>query len=481
VTEALTKAERSTKRILEDPLGPGILRFGFPLVVGMFLYTTFNLIDMFIISRLENSAAALGALGICDMVAALPTIISNGVSTGTVAIISRRMGEGDRAGAAEATWQSLLLVGVLSIIFGIIGLFFSPFVIHNVMQAKGEVAELASAYLQIAMGGAFSIFFLLQITSILRAYGHSKSAAILLVSGNVLNVILNLVLVYGPGPTPDYFAFAQPVAVALGIPRMGLMGTAWATLIGRTIPVIIGLILLARRVRGGRPGFAVLHPEWKMLSRLVKIGWPSSAQLVVRIGAILVFLSLINSNYTTAADAHTLTAYSICLRLETLVLFLGMGWGAAASTYMGTNLGANHRRRAHISGWIAALYNAVLTAVMVGLFIEYSDSILGFFEKSPPVLEAGREYLRYVAPSYVMVAIGVVLSQSLSGAGATFASLVLDASVLIFGVIPAAIIVTETVQAAPPGLWITMALGNVLIAAAFAMYYARGKFLDKKI
>lgn len=476
-----TKAERSVKRILEDPLAPGILRFGFPLVVGMFLYTTFNLIDMFIISRLENSAAALGALGICDMVAALPTIVSNGVSTGTVAIISRRMGEGDHAGAAEATWQSLLLVGALSIVFGAIGLFFAEPVIYGVMQAKGEVAELATAYLRIAMGGAFSIFLLLQITSILRAYGHSKSAAALLVSGNILNIILNLVLVYGPGPTPEYFAFAQPIAASLGIPRMGLMGTAWATLIGRTVPVIIGLILLTRWVRGGRPGFAMLHPEWRMLRRLVEIGWPSSAQLVVRIGAILVFLSLINSNYTTATDSHTLTAYSICLRLETLVLFLGMGWGAAASTYMGTNLGAKKKERAHRSGWITAFYNAVLTAAMVALFLNYSDSILGFFEKSPAVLEAGRDYLTWVAPSYVMIAIGVVLSQSLSGAGATFASLVLDASVLVIAVIPAAIIVTETFQAPPQGLWLTMAIGNAVIALAFSIYYARGKFLDKKI
>jgi putative MATE family efflux protein len=475
------KQERALERILSGPLFPGILRFGFPLVVGMFLYTTFNLIDMFMISRLENAKAALGAIGICDMVGALPTIISSGISTGTVAIISRRMGEGDRAGAAEATYQSLLIVLVLSIFFGGVGLLGSNFVITEIMQAKGEVASLATGYLQIAMGGAFSIFFLLQITAILRAYGHSKTAAGLLVSGNVLNVLLNLVLVYGPGPTPEYFAFAQPVAVALGIPRMGLMGTAWATLIGRTVPVLIGLVLLIKWVRGGRSGFAMFHPEWKMLGQLVKIGWPSSAQLVVRIGAILVFLSLINSNYTTADDSHTLTAYSICLRLETLVLFLGMGWGAAASTFVGTNLGAKQRTRAHHAGWIAALYNAILTVGMVALFMAYSDPILGFFESSPDVLEAGRDYLFWVAPSYVLVAIGVVLSQALTGAGATLASLVLDASVLCLAVIPAAILVTETFDAPPHGLWLTMAFGNAVIAGAFAIYYAKGKFLDKTI
>src|SRR5438128_468435 len=90
----------AVRRITQGSLAWGVLRFGVPLVVGMALYTTFNLIDMFMISRLENAKAALGALGLCDMVAALPTIISNGISTGTVAILARRLGEGDSTGVA---------------------------------------------------------------------------------------------------------------------------------------------------------------------------------------------------------------------------------------------------------------------------------------------------------------------------------------------------------------------------------------------
>src|SRR5262249_20642226 len=91
---ASAREQQSRARILHGPLAWSVARFGVPLVVGMFLYTLFNLIDMFMISRLEGSEAALGALAICDMVAALATIVSNGISTGTVAIIARRMGEG---------------------------------------------------------------------------------------------------------------------------------------------------------------------------------------------------------------------------------------------------------------------------------------------------------------------------------------------------------------------------------------------------
>src|SRR5688500_9225691 len=105
-----------------------------------------------------------------------------------------------------------------------------------------------------------------------------------------------------------------------------------------------------------------------------------------------------------------------------------MGCGAAASSFMCTNLGAAPKRRAHRSGWVAAVYNAIVTAGMDLVFIAYANPILGFFESSPDVLEIGNEYLRFVAPSYIAVAIGVVLSQSMTGAGATLASLLLDAT-----------------------------------------------------
>lgn len=483
----LSPIDRSVRRLTSGPLAWGVLRFGMPLVVGMTLYTTFNLIDMFMISRLENAKVALAALGICDMVAALPTIISNGISTGTVAIIARRLGEGDKEGVARATWQSLVLIAAFSIFFGAVGILGSSTIIHQLMGAKGDVATLAARYLRVVIGGSFSIFFLLQLTAILRALGRSKSAAALLVCGNVLNLFLNLVMVYGPGPHPPVFAWIRPIAVALSIPRMGLQGTAWATLVGRTVPVIVGIALVAR-ILPAVPSpkkrlfrLEYLRPDWEQLGHLLHVGWPSSAQLVVRIGAILVVLGLINLNYTTAGDAHVLTAYSICLRLETLVLFVGMGWGAAASSFVGTNLGAAQRMRAHRAGLVAAGYNGLLTIAVVWVFIRYSTPIISFFEGSSDVLDAGHQYLRFVAPSYVAIAIGIVLSQAMTGAGATLATLILDSAVLGLVVMPAAIVVSNVFGAPPEGLWLTLSIGNGVIACVFVAYYMTGRFLNKRL
>ncbi len=475
----MNRSERAANRILEGHVALGVLRFGLPLVVGMILHTTFNLIDMYMISRLEESTAALAALGICDMVAAVATILSNGVATAAVAVISRRVGAADRKGVASATYQSMLLVGVMSVGFGLLGIFGSDFVIRVMMQAKGDAADIAVGYLQILLGGCFSIFFLLQITAVLRAVGHAKTAASLLVGGNILNIVLNVPLIYGPGPYPEVFAWGRPIAEALSIPRLGVDGAAWATLIGRTVPVIIGGVILARR-RAAPFAIDRLRPRWDELKNLLRVGWPSSAQLVLRILAVLVFISLVSAIYTTPEDQSALTAYSICLRLETMALFIGMGWGAAASSFVGMNLGARHVSRAKDAGWYAAAYNFVLMLGLVWLYLAKSDTIVGFFDDGPTTLAVGREYFRTVGLTYGLVGVAVVLSQAINGAGATLSSLVVDALVLMV-LIPVAIYAGEVLRVPRPHFWMLIALGNVVTAVGYIGWYAKGTFLQKTV
>ncbi len=476
-----TRQERNFYRLTQGKLSWGVLRFGLPLVVGMALHTTFNLIDMFMISRLENGTEGLAALGVCDMVAALATIVSNGVSTAAVALISRRVGAQDARGVRRAAWQSLWLVGAFSIGFGVLGLFGSGVIIRGVMQVKGSVADLAVPYLRIMLGGSFAIFFLLQITAILRALGSAKSAAALLVGGNVLNILLNVFLVYGAGSRPEVFAWAQPIAAALEIPRLGVVGAGWATLIGRTVPVVIGAWLLVHRSGGPRFHRVYLKPMRQELRALFRIGWPSSAQLIVRVGAVLVFISLVNANYTSEGDPSALTAFSICLRLETMALFLSMGWGAAASTFVGANLGAGLRPRAQQAGWIAASFNFILMIGLIAIYMHFAEPIIGFFDPSSKVLTVGKEYLRIVGLSYGVLGVALVLSQAMTGAGATLSSLVIDSAFLVFLVVPMAVIVTEYLGAPRVALWTTIALGNLFAAAAYTLWYARGAFLEKQV
>ena len=467
--------------ILTGPLGRGVLRFGAPMAAAMAAHASFNLIDLVIIGNLPNGTAALGALAVADMLAMLATILVLGLSNATVAVIARRLGRGDRDGANEAAWGSIGLILALSVGLGIVGVFGADWVTTELVGTKGEIRTVAIDYLQIIVGGSGSIFFLLQLTAIMRGLGESRFPSIIIAAASVLNIVLDVIMAYGPGPAPAAIAWATPFAVWLGVPHMGVNGAAWATVIARVLGSIVALIWLLGRHSGLSFKARLLIPPRAEVWRLVKIAAPSSAQLVVRILAVIVFVSLVARFFTTETDGTALAAFGICIRLDTIALFSSLGWGAAASTFVGQNLGAGRPDRALRAGWIAAGYTVVAMLAVAALYVTGAGPIVGFFDDTPEVVAIGREYLAIVGPSYAFLGVAAVLSSALSGAGATLSSFVLDL-IVVFGIqIPVGILLIGQGIVGRPGAWWILATSNLVSALIYAYWYSRRGWLQKQI
>jgi putative MATE family efflux protein len=468
-------------RIVSAPLAPAVARFGTPLALGMGLQTAFNLVDAYIIGRLSPDVAgpALGAIGICDQLSALGSIVSYGLTVATGALLSRHQGEADRVGVQRIAIQSLLLVLALSLLFATVGLLGAPWLIHNAVGAKGAVARLSVPYLRVMMSGSITIFLLLHLTGTLRAIGSSKTPVALLVGANVLNFVLAILLVYGPGPAPELFAWGPALAAWLGLPRMELQGAAWATLIARAIAILpLGVIVVRR--------FDLLEslrrflPDLGLLRQISNLAWPSSAQLVVRIVAMLFTHALVARAFTTPSDQTATTALGIVFRLETMALFIGLGWGSAAQTFVGQNMGAGLLDRAKQSGWYAALFNALMMAALVIVYSLFGAHIIALFDDAPGILDIALSYIRWVGPSYVALGIGVVLGSAIQGAGATRQALKLDALVVLLIQLPLSIAVVSKAKT-PIGLWQTVAITYVAFALVHAYSYSKGNFLRHRI
>lgn len=461
-------------RILQGHLGLGVLRFGAPLALGMGLQTTFNLVDAYLISRLPPGVAgpSLGAIGICDQIAAVGSIVSYGVSTATATLVAQYEGRGERERARRIAWQSMLLVGAWSALFGLLGILGARSLMHDVVGAKGSVAELGAAYLRVILGGGFSIFFLLQCTAIQRALGSSKTPVTLLLLSNVLNLVLAVLLVYGPGDAPPIFAWGPPLARRLGVPRLELVGAAWATIIARTLTLIPLFAIVMRRFDLFR-GSARTRPNRTDTLALLGLAWPASAQLVVRILAMLAVQTLVARAFTTPSDQSATTALGVVFRLETMALFIGMGWGSAAQTFTGQNLGAGQVERATRSGWIAAVCNAVAMVLLCWAYRRWGETIVRFFDEDAFIVRGALAYLRTVAPSYAALGIGIVLGCAMAGAGATRRTLTLDLAVVLGFQIPAALLMVVLPNPTPTKVWWVLAATNVLSGVVYAVAYRR--------
>ena len=466
----------TASRILSGPLAVEVLRFGAPLALGMALQTTFNLVDAYLVARLPVAEVgpAIGALGICDQIAAIGTILSYGVSTATGAILSRQKGAGDLEGIRHTAWQSILVVTALSVVFGLLGVLGAGLLVRDVIGAKGEVAIVATRYLRVIVGGSFSIFFLLQLTSMQRALGSAKTPVALLVGGNVLNVVLAIVCIYGPGPAPAHLAWGGVVARLLHIPRMGMLGAAWATIIARSVVLVPTVMILARRFAIERPGAGARGPDKVELLRIFRIAWPSSAQFVIRICAMLLVNSLVARFYTTEADQTATTAMGLVFRLDTMALFVAMGWGSAAQTFVGQNLGAGNKDRARKSGWLTAAYDALTNVGLILLVLVAGERILRVFDDDAGPVGLALSYLRIVAPSYMGLGVGVVLGNAMAGAGATKTTFWIDVSVILGFQFPVCIVAVGVFGVPMATLFCGVAVTNIVSAVTYAVIYARG-------
>jgi putative MATE family efflux protein len=468
-------------RILQGPLWLEVLRFGMPLAIAMGLQTTFNLVDAYIISGLEGdlAAAALAAILNCDQIAAVGTILCYGLSVAAGTIISHKHGEGDEEGVRRIAWQSLLLLLALSVVFAAAGIFGSKLLIHDVMQAKGPVAVVGAPYLKIMMGGSFTIFLLLHLVTLQRALGSSKTATTILIVANVANFVLAVLFVYGPGEAPAVLSFGPPIARLLGIPRLELAGAAWATVVARFVALIPAFAVTILR-HGLFRKESRRRPDFQTLRRLLNMGWPTSSQLVVRVLAVLAVIRFAQDGFTSETDQSVSTALGIVLRWETMALFVGLGWGSASQTFMGQNMGFGNPTRAHKSGWIMALYNAIMMGLFAALCTFGGSFLISVFSNDPEVIDIGVDYFRWVAPTYVALGTGVVLGSAIQGAGATRLALLLDLIVIFAAQLPLSYAVIVLFDS-PTRLWQALAITYLCYALVYVTVYRRGSFLRTRI
>ena len=469
-----SSADPSRARILHGPLALSALRLGLPLALAMVLQVLFNLVDQYLIARLPPAVAdpSLDALGICDMVAALGTIVSYGVSSATATLVSNARGRGDDDEVARIAWGSVGLVTALGVGIGLVTVLGADVIVHHLLGAKGAVRALARDYLRVIVGGGVTVFLMFQITAIQRALGQSRPPLVVFAVGNVLNLLLAVLLVYGPGEAPTVFSWGPPIARALGVPRLEVVGAAWATVLARAVACSVPLVLLWRSLGVSRRQVP-FWPTGDTVRRIVSLAWPTSTQFVVRVGAVLLVIALVHHAYTTTDNSDAGTAYALCLRMETMALFVSMGWGGAAQTFVGMNLGAGQRARALRAAWVIGAYNVATMALLAAVFVAYGRTLLGFFSDRGPILALADDYLRRVGPSYTAFGFAIVLGNALVGAGAARTALRLDASLVLAAQLPLLLVVTALLRQPATSLWNALVIVNLLSAVVYTLVWRK--------
>jgi MATE family, multidrug efflux pump len=470
------QSQTAGPEITRAPLLRATVAFGMPLVVAMGLASLFNLVDLWIVARpqnvLQSPEVAVAAVTIPSLVNSIPMIIFNGIVNAMIALVARHHGLGSNRRASLAAGQGLLITLALGVVFGVPPWIYAEQICTS-LGARGQVVAPATAYLAIMSAGTVTMFLLLQVTGAMRAAGNSFLPMLLMVGSNVLNIVLDVWFVFG----------------GLGVAPMGVAGAAWATVLARGIFALVGVGALYR----GFAGLVVRRLAWngRMVWTILRIGTPSCAQWLVRMVFYLYLLRFLAEAAPLAGEGviEAQAAFGVGLRLDTLALFSGIGWGAAAATFVGQNLGRGLPDRAVRASWIALGLNMAMMLLFAGAYVLFADKLLGAMgfdlgasTDVAAVMRMGRTYLYVTSAGYVFLAVGIVLSQALAGAGATKFPLLIE--VAAYGAVGYPLTQWVARQADVYGLralWAMAVALHLAVAIAYVLWFRFGGWVRKEL
>lgn len=384
-----------------------VLLQGLPLALGLASHAIINLVDMALVGRLGADSVLAAHVG--STWNFLPMIVGNCLSIALLARLSRRLGGGDHAGARALNVRAQWLMVWLGIAVGVLTALPAAFVVDGT-GVSGAVRDDAVHYLVVSNLGCLPMFVLMQTTAAMRAAGEAMVPLLLLLLANVVNVLLAIVLLYG-----------WPAA---GVPAVGVVGAAYAAVVGRSFAAVLAVWWLRRSahplcLRGVDPSSRppVVRP-------LFADAWPQIVQIGLRAALVIVLTMLVVHNFGDEVAA----SLGITTRFDTLVLFSSLGFANAATAYAGRAIGVGWAGGARAAGLWAAAQAGTLGALLVAAIAASATVLIGWFLPSPTaeVVDATTLYFQRASWSQVFGAVALGAIGALQGAGRMIAPLVVD-------------------------------------------------------
>ncbi len=421
--------------------------FSLPMLLSSLFQQLYNIVDSIVAGKFIG-VNALAAVGASYPITALFIAVAVGSSMGCSVVVAQIFGSKKYTTMKSAISTAIISLTSLSIILTILGsIFCKP--LMRLLHTPENIFSDSALYLQIYISGIIFLFLYNTATAIFNGLGDSKTPLYLLIFSSIFNIILDLVFV---------ITF-----------KMGVSGVAWATFIAQGLSSILAIVCLIMRLCKIEVTEKYPYFSSYILKRISRIAIPSiMQQSFISVGQICV-QGLVNSY-----GAIVVAGYSAAFRVHTIALTSMSTMSSALSSFTAQNIGAKKISRVRegykaavaitlsICGGILILF-LILAPKLIGLFVDSSESI--------DVINVGTEFLRTLAPFYLVVGLKMVCDGVLRGAGAmkdfmfaTFSDLILRVALSF---ILASIIGYS-------GIWWAFPLGWIIGTALSVYFYYKG-------
>lgn len=398
-----------------------LLNMSLPMMLSMLVQAMYNVVDSIFVSRIGENA--LTAVSLAFPLQTLLIALGAGTGVGVNSLLSKALGEKDYEKANKAAMNGIFLFFIsylVSAFIGIVGV--RPFYASQIKDAPIEIMDMGIEYLTIVMVASFGLYAQFIFERLLQATGRTFFTMVSQMTGAIINIILDPILIFG------YF----------GLPKMGVAGAAVATIAGQIVGGIIGFIYNIKKNDDITLSFKGFRPDGHIIGTIYKVGFPSI--IMQSIGSIMTYgmnLILVGLSATAAA------VFGVYFKLQSFFFMPVFGLNNGIIPIVAYNYGAQkkHRMLRTIKWGMLIAFCFLLVGFVV--FETIPGKLLLLFDASENMLGIGIPALRIIAVHFLIAWFCIVAGSVFQAVGNGMYSLYVSVARQLVVLLPAAYILAK--------------------------------------
>jgi len=402
------------------PVNKLLISMSLPMIISMLVQALYNVVDSIFVAQLSEEA--LTAVGLAVPMQNLMIAAATGMGVGINALLSRSLGEKDLEKANDSATQGLFLVFICYLIFLAVGLFATRAFVGMQTDLEG-IIDYGSTYLRICCIFSFGIFGQLTFERLLQSTGKTFYTMITQMTGAVINIILDPILIFG----------------YLGFPKMGVTGAATATVVGQIVAAVMAIYFHMTKNTDIKINFKGFRPKRRIIKNLLYVGIPSI--LMQAIGSVMNFgINKILMTFTPTATA----VFSIYFRLQGFVFMPIFGLNNGMVPIVAYNYGARNKERLTKTIKLSMIYAMAIMLIGFLLIQIFPEFFLNLFSASDNMMSIGVPALRTISLCFIFAGYGIIVSTVFQALGKGVQSLIISICRQLVVLLPAAYLLSKT-------------------------------------
>ena len=428
------------------PVGKLMLKMGLPIIISMMLQALYNIVDSAFVSNMEGGEQALNALTLAFPVQMLMVAVGIGTGVGVNVMLARSLGEKNAEKASTVAGNGVFLGLVITAVFMLFGFFGVNFYIGS-QTSDTVIFDMAVTYLRICCICSVGIVFFSVFEKLLQASGLSVQSTIAQISGAVINIILDPIMIYG----------------LFGFPKLGVSGAALATVIGQIASFLIALIFHLKFNKAVKNGLRYIKPNGTVIKLIYRIGLPAIiAQALMSVMTYGINLIL------GAVDASLVTAYGLYYKIQQFILFAAFGLRDTITPIVSFAFGMRDKRRVKDGIRFGVLYTSVIMLAGTVLLELTAEPLCSAFGLSGQTQSLCVSAVRIISAGFLFAGISLSLQGVFQALDKGLSSLIISLLRQLVLVLPVAWLFSGFVNGDLSNawlIWLTFPVAELITAA----------------